>query len=54
MSKQLKPTQWIKLFRLYESSGTPTVWIEYAKYKKLTYSSKVWFIVKYKKVFKSQ
>ena len=49
MSKQLKPTQWIKLFRLYESLGTPTVWIEYAKYKKLTESSKSWFIIKYRK-----
>ena len=49
MSKQLKPNQWIKLFRLYESLGTPTVWIEYAKYKKLTNSSKAWFIIKYRK-----
>ena len=49
MSKQLKPTQWIKLFRLYESLGTPAVWIEYAKYKKLTNSSKAWFIIKYRK-----
>ena len=49
MSKQLKPSQWIKLFRLYESLGTPTVWIEYAKYKKLTESSKSWFIIKYRK-----
>ena len=53
MYKQLKPSQWIKLFRLYESLGTPTVWIKYAKYKKLTNSSKAWFILKYKKVFKS-
>ena len=49
MSKQLKPAQWIKLFRLYESLGTPAVWIEYAKYKKLTNSRKAWFIIKYRK-----
>ena len=45
MSKQLKPTQWIKLFRSCESLSTPTVWIEYAKYKKLTNSSKALFII---------
>ena len=49
MFKQLKPTQWIKLFRLDESLGTPAVWIEYAKYKKLTYSSNVWSIIKIQK-----
>ena len=49
MSKQLKPAQWIKLFRLYESLGTPAVWTVYAKYKKLTNSSKSWFIIKYRK-----
>ena len=36
MFKQLKPIQWIKLFRLYECLDTPIVWIEYAKYKELT------------------
>ena len=49
MSKQLKPKQWIKLFRLYESLVTPAVWIEYAKLKKLIDSSKAWFIIKYRK-----
>ena len=48
ISKQLKPTQWIKLFKLYESLGNPTVWIKYAKYKKLTNSSKSLFIIKYR------
>ena len=47
MSKQLKPEEWIKLFRIYESLGTPKIWIEYAKYKKVTDSVKAWFIIKY-------
>ena len=53
MSKQLKPKQWIKLFRIYESLGTPSIWIEYKKYKKVTNSAKTWFIIKYRKFLKS-
>ena len=38
-----------KTIRLDESLGIWTVLIEYAKYKKLTYSSNVWSIIKIQK-----
>ena len=41
MSKQLKPNEWIELFDLYVSNNCKNLWIEYAKYKKFLYHSKL-------------
>ena len=49
MSKHLKPNDWIDLFKIYESSNPKNVWIEFAKYREITSSSKQWFKQVYKK-----
>ena len=49
MSKQIKPNEWIELFNLYETNNCKNLWIEYARYKTITNSTKWWFKQKYKK-----
>ena len=54
MSRQLKPNEWIELFKIYETSNLQNVWIKYADYKeKITNSIKNSFKLKYKKFIKS-
>ena len=49
MSRQLKPNERIELFNLYESNNCKNLWIEYAKYKTVTNSTKWLFEPKFKK-----
>ena len=54
MSRQLKPNEWIELFKIYETSNLQNVWIKYADYKeKITNSIKNSFKLKYKKFIKN-